>query len=37
MTVPHPRKDLGRGLVKAIFKQAGIEPSWRGVKPQETT
>ena len=24
-TVPHPKKDLGVGLVKAILKQAGIE------------
>jgi len=24
VTVPHPRKDLGSGLVKAIKKQAGI-------------
>ena len=24
VTVPHPRKDLGVGLVKAIRKQAGI-------------
>jgi predicted RNA binding protein YcfA (HicA-like mRNA interferase family) len=24
VTVPHPKKDLGIGLVKAIFKQAGI-------------
>ena len=23
--VPHPKKDLGLGLVKAILKQAGIE------------
>ena len=25
VTVSHPRKDLGVGLVKAILKQAGIE------------
>ncbi|MTV31161.1 addiction module toxin, HicA family [Rhodoblastus acidophilus] len=25
MTVPHPKKDLGRGLVAAIRKQAGLE------------
>ena len=25
VTVPHPKKDLGVGLVKAILKQAGIE------------
>lgn len=24
VTVPHPKKDLGIGLVKAILKQAGI-------------
>ena len=24
VTVPHPKKDLGTGLVKAIKKQAGI-------------
>ena len=24
VVVPHPRKDLGRGLVAAIKKQAGI-------------
>lgn len=24
VTVPHPRKDLGKGLVKAIRKQAGL-------------
>lgn len=24
ITVPHPKKDLGSGLVKAIKKQAGI-------------
>jgi predicted RNA binding protein YcfA (HicA-like mRNA interferase family) len=26
VTVPHPKKDLGIGLVRAILKQAGIEP-----------
>jgi len=25
ITVPHPKKDLGKGLVKAILKQAGFE------------
>jgi len=25
VTVPHPKKDLGLGLVKAIIKQAGLE------------
>lgn len=25
VTVPHPKKDLGRGLVRAIRKQAGLE------------
>jgi len=25
VTVPHPKKDLGMGLVKAIKRQAGIE------------
>ncbi len=25
VVVPHPKKDLGRGLVKAIRKQAGLE------------
>lgn len=25
VTVPHPRKDLGRGLVRAILKQAGLD------------
>jgi predicted RNA binding protein YcfA (HicA-like mRNA interferase family) len=25
VTVPHPRKDLGKGLVKAIRKQAGLK------------
>jgi predicted RNA binding protein YcfA (HicA-like mRNA interferase family) len=24
VVVPHPKKDLGKGLVKAIRKQAGI-------------
>ena len=24
VVVPHPKKDLGRGLVKAIRRQAGI-------------
>lgn len=24
VTVPHPKKDLGAGLLKAILKQAGI-------------
>lgn len=24
ITVPHPKKDLGIGLVKAIMKQAGL-------------
>jgi predicted RNA binding protein YcfA (HicA-like mRNA interferase family) len=24
VTVPHPKKDLGTGLIKAILKQAGI-------------
>jgi predicted RNA binding protein YcfA (HicA-like mRNA interferase family) len=24
VVVPHPKKDLGRGLVKAICKQAGL-------------
>lgn len=24
VTVPHPRKDLGTGLVRAILKQAGL-------------
>ena len=26
VTVPHPKKDLGTGLVKSILKQAGIRP-----------
>jgi len=25
VTVPHPKKDLGKGLVAAIRKQAGLE------------
>jgi predicted RNA binding protein YcfA (HicA-like mRNA interferase family) len=25
ITVPHPKKDLGKGLVRKILKQAGIE------------
>ena len=25
ITVPHPKKDLGQGLVKSILKQAGIK------------
>ncbi len=25
VTVPHPKKDLPKGTVKNIFKQAGIE------------
>ena len=25
VTVPHPKKDLGVGLVRAILKQAGIK------------
>lgn len=25
VTVPHPKKDLGIGLVKAIMKQAGLK------------
>lgn len=25
VVVPHPKKDLGKGLVKAIRKQAGLE------------
>lgn len=24
ITVPHPKKDLGTGLVRAILKQAGL-------------
>ena len=26
VTVPHPRKTLGMGIARAIFKQAGIDP-----------
>jgi predicted RNA binding protein YcfA (HicA-like mRNA interferase family) len=25
VTVPHPKKDLGKGLVHAILKQAGLK------------
>jgi len=25
ITVPHPKKDLGKGLVRAIRKQAGLK------------
>jgi predicted RNA binding protein YcfA (HicA-like mRNA interferase family) len=25
VTVPHPRKDLGKGLVAAILRHAGLE------------
>jgi predicted RNA binding protein YcfA (HicA-like mRNA interferase family) len=25
VVVPHPKKDLGKGLVKAIRRQAGLE------------
>lgn len=25
VTIPHPKKELGTGLVKAIMKQAGLE------------
>ena len=25
VVVPHPKKDLGKGLVAAIFKQAGVK------------
>jgi predicted RNA binding protein YcfA (HicA-like mRNA interferase family) len=25
VTVPHPKKDLGKGLVQAILKQAGLK------------
>lgn len=25
VTVPHPRKDLGKGLVAAILRQAGLK------------
>jgi predicted RNA binding protein YcfA (HicA-like mRNA interferase family) len=27
VVVPHPKKDLGKGLVAAIWKQAGIKPA----------
>ena len=27
--VPHPKKDLGKGLVAAIWKQAGVKPARR--------
>ncbi|WP_184256810.1 type II toxin-antitoxin system HicA family toxin [Rhodopseudomonas rhenobacensis] len=26
VTVPHPKKDLGKGLVRAIYKGAGWKP-----------
>jgi predicted RNA binding protein YcfA (HicA-like mRNA interferase family) len=26
LVVPHPRKDLGKGLVRAIYKDAGWKP-----------
>lgn len=26
LVVPHPKKDLGKGLVRAIYKDAGWEP-----------
>lgn len=26
VTIPHPKKDLSKGLIRAIFKQAKIEP-----------
>jgi predicted RNA binding protein YcfA (HicA-like mRNA interferase family) len=26
VVVPHPRKDLGKGLVRAIYKGAGWKP-----------
>ncbi len=26
VVLPHPKKDLGRGLVRAIYKQAGWQP-----------
>lgn len=26
IVLPHPKKDLGRGLVRAIYRQAGWEP-----------
>jgi predicted RNA binding protein YcfA (HicA-like mRNA interferase family) len=25
VTIPHPRKDLGKGLVAAILRQAGLK------------
>jgi predicted RNA binding protein YcfA (HicA-like mRNA interferase family) len=25
VVIPHPKKDLGKGLVAAIFKQAGLK------------
>lgn len=25
ISVPHPKKDLGKGLVSKLFKQAGLE------------
>lgn len=27
VVVPHPKKDLGKGLVAAIWKQAGLNPA----------
>ena len=27
VVVPHPKKDLGKGLVAAIWKQAGVNPA----------
>jgi predicted RNA binding protein YcfA (HicA-like mRNA interferase family) len=26
LVVPHPKKDLGKGLVRAIYKSAGWKP-----------
>ncbi len=26
VTVPHPRKDLGAGLLRQLLKQTGLEP-----------
>jgi predicted RNA binding protein YcfA (HicA-like mRNA interferase family) len=26
VVVPHPKKDLGKGLVRAIYKRAGWKP-----------
>lgn len=26
LTVPHPKKDLGKGLVHKLLKQAGLKP-----------